>query len=125
MFHQPLRQTEGLLGSLLELMGIDLPIPHHTTISRRAARLTPVLRTALPNGPVTLGIDSTGLKVYGVGELHRDKHGTLKAYPRRPPACPKAAWPAGRGCHRRCCPQPHDRCWTPEIRPHRVNQEGG
>ena len=75
VFHQPLRQTEGLLGSLLELMGIDLPIPDHTTISRRAARLTPVLRTALPNGPVTLVIDSTGLKVYGAGEWHRDKHG--------------------------------------------------
>jgi transposase len=75
VFHQPLRQTEGLLGSLLELMGIDLPVPDHTTISRRAARLTPVLRTALPNGPVTLVIDSTGLKVHGAGEWHRDKHG--------------------------------------------------
>ena len=45
-FHQPLRQTEGLLGSLLDLMGIDLPVPDHTTISRRAARLTPMLLTA-------------------------------------------------------------------------------
>jgi hypothetical protein len=75
VFHQPLRQTEGLLGSLLELMGVDLPVPDHTTISRRAARLTTVLRTVLPTGPVTLVIDSTGLKVYGAGEWHRDKHG--------------------------------------------------
>ena len=75
VFHQPLRQTEGLLRSLLDLMGIDLPVPDHTTISRRAARLTPALRTALPGGPVTLVIDSTGLKVYGAGEWHRDKHG--------------------------------------------------
>jgi hypothetical protein len=74
VFHQPLRQTEGLLGSLLNLMGVDLPVPDHTTISRRAARLTPALRTALPSGPVTLVIDSTGLKVYGAGEWHRDKH---------------------------------------------------
>jgi hypothetical protein len=74
VFHQPLRQTEGLLGSLLELMGLDLPVPDHTTVSRRAARLTPVLRTALPSGSVTLVIDSTGLKVYGAGEWHRDKH---------------------------------------------------
>ena len=51
VFHQPLRQTEGLLGSLLELMGLDLPVPDYTTISRRAACLTPVLRTALPDGP--------------------------------------------------------------------------
>jgi hypothetical protein len=75
VFHQPLRQTEGLLGSLLDLMGIDLPVPDHTTISRRAAHLTPVLRTALPSGPITLVIDSTGLKVYGAGEWHREKHG--------------------------------------------------
>ena len=75
VFHQPLRQTEGLLGSLLELIGIDLPVPDHTTINRRAARLTRLLRTALPRGPVTLVIDSTRLKVYGAGEWHRDKHG--------------------------------------------------
>lgn len=75
VFHQSLRQTEGLLGSLLDLMGIDLPVPDHTTISRRAACLTPMLRTALPDGAVTLVIDSTGLTVYGAGEWHRDKHG--------------------------------------------------
>jgi Transposase DDE domain len=75
VFHQPLRQTEALLGSLLDLMGVDLPVPDHTTISRRVARLTPVPRTALPSGPVTLVIDSTGLKVYGAAEWHRDKHG--------------------------------------------------
>ena len=37
VFHQPPRQTEGLLGSLLELMGIDLPVLDRTTVSRRAA----------------------------------------------------------------------------------------
>jgi transposase len=75
VFHQPLRQTEGLLGSLLDLMGLDLPVPDHTTISRRAVRLAPVLPTTRPAGPVTLVIDSTGLKVYGAGEWHCDKHG--------------------------------------------------
>jgi hypothetical protein len=75
VIHRPMRQTEGLLGSLLDLMDIDLPVPDHTTVSRRAARLTPAPRTALPSGPVTLVIDSTGLKVYGAGEWHRDKHG--------------------------------------------------
>jgi Transposase DDE domain len=75
VFHQPLRQTEGLLGSLLDLMGLNLPVPDHTTISRRAARLTPVRRATLPKRPVTLVIDSTGLKLFGAGEWHRDKHG--------------------------------------------------
>jgi hypothetical protein len=49
VFHQPLRQTEGLLASLLDFLGLDLPVPDHTTISRRAARLPPALRTALPH----------------------------------------------------------------------------
>src|SRR3569832_1907312 len=64
VFHQPLRQTEGLLGSLLELLVIDLPIPDHTTICRRATNQTPEQRTTKPNGPGTLVIDCTGLKVY-------------------------------------------------------------
>ncbi|RJF84175.1 hypothetical protein D3877_06160 [Azospirillum cavernae] len=74
VFRQPLRQTEGLLSSLRAILGVDLPVPDHTTISRRAAHRTPVLATALQNGPVTLVIDSTGLKVFGAGEWHRDKH---------------------------------------------------
>ena len=56
-------------------MGVDLPVPDHTTISRRAARRMPAVSTALPAGPITLVIDSTGLKVYGAGEWPRDKHG--------------------------------------------------
>jgi len=31
-----LRQTEGLLASALKLMGLDLTVPDHTTLSRRA-----------------------------------------------------------------------------------------
>ena len=36
VFHQPLRQTEGLVGSLLELMGLDLPVPDHSTWRNRS-----------------------------------------------------------------------------------------
>ncbi len=35
LFHLPLRQTEGFLRSILKLMGLDLPCPDHTTLSRR------------------------------------------------------------------------------------------
>ncbi len=38
VFGLPLRQGEGLLGSVLKLMGLDLPVPDHTTLSRRARR---------------------------------------------------------------------------------------
>jgi hypothetical protein len=39
VFHQPLRQTEGLLRSIAALLDIDIAIPDHTTLSRRAAIL--------------------------------------------------------------------------------------
>src|SRR3954469_14381140 len=39
VFRLALRQTEGLIGSLMRLLGLDLPIPDHTTLSRRAATL--------------------------------------------------------------------------------------
>ncbi len=39
LFHLPLRQTEGVLRSLFELMGADLDVPDHTTLSRRSRHL--------------------------------------------------------------------------------------
>src|SRR5215213_751421 len=36
VFRLALRQTEGLIGSLMRLLGLDLPVPDHTTLSRRA-----------------------------------------------------------------------------------------
>ncbi|WP_172428446.1 transposase [Azospirillum brasilense] len=39
VFRQPLRQTEGLVSSLFALMGLVLPVPDHSTPSRRAGTL--------------------------------------------------------------------------------------
>src|SRR4051794_41358346 len=39
VFRLAYRQTEGLIGSLMGLLGLDLPVPDHTTLSRRAATL--------------------------------------------------------------------------------------
>src|SRR4051794_13796314 len=39
VFHLALRQTEGLIGSIMRLLGLDLPVRDHTTLSRRAATL--------------------------------------------------------------------------------------
>ncbi len=38
VFHLTLRQTEGLISSILRLLGLDLAVPDHTTLSRRARR---------------------------------------------------------------------------------------
>ena len=35
LFHLPLRQAEGFVSSLFQLMGLNLPTPDHTTLSRR------------------------------------------------------------------------------------------
>ena len=40
VFHQPLRQTEGMLRSIADVLGVDIAIPDHTTLSRRGAGLT-------------------------------------------------------------------------------------
>jgi len=79
LFHLPLRQTEGLLGSVLRLMGLSLPCPDHTTLSRRNA--TVVIRQHVERalqGPLSVIVDSTGLKVCGQGEWHAQKHGAKK-----------------------------------------------
>ena len=36
VFRLALRQSEGLIGSIMELLEIDLPVPDHSTLSRRA-----------------------------------------------------------------------------------------
>src|SRR4051794_2811595 len=44
-----LRQTEGLIGSLMRLLGLDLPVPDHTTLSRRAATLEVLTLATVPS----------------------------------------------------------------------------
>jgi hypothetical protein len=74
-FGRPWRQTEGLLTSVMGLLGLDLPVPDHTTFSRRSADLSVASALKRTDGPVTVVIDSTGLKVFGAGEWQQEKHG--------------------------------------------------
>src|SRR5712671_431279 len=39
VFRLALRQTEGLIGSVIRLLALDLAIPDHSTLSRRAETL--------------------------------------------------------------------------------------
>ncbi len=75
-FKLALRQTEGLMASVLTLMGLTISAPDHTTVSRRAVRL-PMIQPAssVPLGPLHVLIDSTGLQVYGAGQWLETKHG--------------------------------------------------
>ena len=75
VFHQPLRQTEGLLRSIAALLDIDIAIPDHTTLSRRGGGLTILPKSICRDEPLHLLIDSTGLKIYGEGEWLDQKRG--------------------------------------------------
>ena len=75
VFRLALRQTEGLNGSIIALLGLDLSVPDHTTLSRRAESLD-LVRLRPGPGPVHLLVDSTGLKLCGSGEWPLEKHGT-------------------------------------------------
>lgn len=80
VYNQPFRQTEGLLTSIVELLKLDLAIPDHTTLSRRAKRIIlPKLSKSSSEALVVI-VDSTGLKVVGEKEWMNHKHGTIPAY---------------------------------------------
>ena len=78
VFGLPLRQTEGFVRSLMELMGHDLPVPDHTTLARRRRTVAVDMRAPGRQAPVDLVLDSTGLKFYGPGEWARQKHGETR-----------------------------------------------
>ena len=74
-FKLALRQTEGLMMSVLTLMGLTLSAPDHSTVSRRPVALRVIQPAQVPPGPLHVLIDSTGLQVYGAGQWLEAKHG--------------------------------------------------
>lgn len=79
VYKLPLRQTEGFLHSFKTLLKLSIPVPHYSTLSRRAAELVvPELRRGQHEGPLHLAIDSTGLKLSGEGEWKMRQHGKGK-----------------------------------------------
>src|SRR5215216_3525270 len=77
VFRLPFRQTEGLIGSIIGLLGLDLAVPDHTTLCRRAETLeVPRPRPRSDGEPMHLLVDSTGLRLCGPGEWLVEKHGT-------------------------------------------------
>ena len=62
VFRLALRQTEGLIGSVIGLLGLTLAVPDHATLSRRAATLAvPRPRPHRDGEPLRLLVDGTGL----------------------------------------------------------------
>jgi hypothetical protein len=77
IFHLTNRGVEGFVRSLFRMMKINLPVPDHSTLSKRGKDL----KVNLPKkASQTLNIvmDSTGLKIYGEGEWKVRMHGVSK-----------------------------------------------
>lgn len=72
------RQCHGFLESIFKLMGIDLPVPDHSTLSRRLGQLSIGLPIVPREGARHVVIDSTGVNVYGKGEWKTRPHGVSK-----------------------------------------------
>src|SRR5688572_27989585 len=59
VYKQGLRQTEGLMLSIINLLGLKLNIPDHSTLSRRAKVISMKRKPINSNSPVTIIVDST------------------------------------------------------------------
>src|SRR3954449_3943967 len=91
VFRLAYRQTEGLIGSVIGFLGVDLAVPDPPPLCRRAETLE--VPRPKPRGagaddaaggadggaePLHLLVDSTGLKLIGAGEWLVEKHGTKR-----------------------------------------------
>jgi hypothetical protein len=87
VFRLALRQTEGSIGSVIRLLGLDQPVPDHTTLSRRADKLdVPHRQSRAGANGMHLIVDSGGLKFHGPGEWQVEKHGAKTRRSHRSPA---------------------------------------
>lgn len=77
VFHLTNRGVEGFVRSVFEMLNVDLPVPDHSTLSKRAKTLN-VRLPKKTNESMNLVVDSTGLKIYGEGEWKVRKHGYSK-----------------------------------------------
>lgn len=77
VFHLTNRGVEGFVRSLFRMMKINLPVPDHSTLSKRGKDV----KVKLPkkaSQSLNIVMDSTGLKIYGEGEWKVRMHGVSK-----------------------------------------------
>ena len=65
VYSLPYRMLEGFSRSLMVQMNLELRIPDHTTMSRRACKVKISIPRKARTEPIHLVVDSTGLKIYG------------------------------------------------------------
>ena len=77
VFHLTNRGVEGFVRSLFRTMKINLPVPDHSTLSKRGKDLQVKLPKKTSQS-LNIVMDSTGLKIYGEGEWKVRMHGVSK-----------------------------------------------
>src|SRR3972149_10350540 len=77
VFHLTNRAVEGFVRSLFRMMKINLPVPDHSTVSKRGKDLKVKLPKKTSQN-LNIVMDSTGLKIYGEGEWKVRMHGVSK-----------------------------------------------
>ena len=76
LFGLPLRQTIGMVASLLKLAGLeDWPVPDYSTLCRRQKTVSIQIPFRRSGGDLNLLVDSTGVTVRGKGEWQVRRHG--------------------------------------------------
>lgn len=75
LFKLSLRQTTGMVASLLKLAGLDWAVPDYTTLCRRQKTLAAQIPYRRADGPLNLLVDSTGIKFLGADEWQARKLG--------------------------------------------------
>jgi hypothetical protein len=75
VFHLALRQAEAFTRSVLTLLGLELRVPDHSTLSRRGRAFAGRQPRCVGNGPIHLVLDSTGLELFGQTLVHGPERG--------------------------------------------------
>ena len=75
LFKLPLRQTTGMVASLLKMADLDWAVPDYTTLWQRQKTLAVQIAYRRADGPLNLLVESTAIKVLGDGEWQVRKHG--------------------------------------------------
>ena len=78
LFGLPLRQTVGLVESLIQMAGLDWPVLDFLTLCRRQARIAVQIPYRASGQPLNLLVDSTRIKFRGNGEWLTRKHGASR-----------------------------------------------
>ena len=95
VYKLPFRALQGLMLSMIGLLGLCLKVPCYTRICRRAAELGQEIKRFGNKKITDIVFDSSGLKVYGEGEWKVKKHVKSK----------RRTW---RKLHLAICPDSHD-----------------